>query len=476
MNFSPASGCDIAIENLKGAGLPIRDRDLPQVKSQQSELSQSQQHSQERPGSLNAHQVVSRQSSQSLFPGSSQPSTKKGPGAQNACHKSAFLPIQPAPMKIRPISAPSGLKQNGLSNPISTSSGSTLNAFGSTITVTSVPMVPEPRTQSGLLPSPIFNGEYAPFGGFHIRPMSAPERAQAPRDHTSIPSLPQILPSERVYPVPEKYMHSFRTNETASQHETAQTDTTAAKPKTKRQTKPRAQPAKPRKSRAKAETTGFSSGLDPSARNSPISRSAINRKASSSNGYPKAQAKAKILPPCAPPTPSVPQLQNIAPSSVPPAPSMPDSRKHFLTDKPVDQPNKRPAQTRVETETTTESLAAAIVAEQPAQLRPPPVTDLQIHKGGLDLLQKIDRLMKKRHDDSINNLMKSYHGLPTPNQQAQSLSSNEHPTPRNAAQSDDEEDSAKALDDLICKCSKDENFEKLMDALEAAWKRTTLSF
>ncbi|KAL9132412.1 MAG: hypothetical protein Q9175_006412 [Cornicularia normoerica] len=443
MNFVPFSGCDAALETFRAAGLPIRDKDLPQVQGQRPQSSQSQPHSQERPGSLNAGQAARPQSSQGAFPGSSQPFSQERTEVRHADYHSIRPSAQPIEVNIRPTSAPGGVNQDEFSRPISASSRSTLDAVGSTTTATTVPAAAKPGTAKGLLPSPIFNGTYEPFGSHQVRPMSAPEQIQTQRDYADTLSLSQMLPPERILPFPEKKIHPFRRDEAASQEESSREIPVATKTKAKRQTKPRAQPAKPRKSRAKVEATVLPS--DPLAPSSPSSKSCAKRKAPSSS---------------APPRVSSSNLQAIPPSSEPPALPNINSRKRSLTDQSVNQPNKRQAQTRTDilTETMTEALTTA-VPERPLQVQPAQATGPLIDISSHDLL------------DSIDNFMRKYHDLPVPKPPPQTAK--EH-LAEYAAQSD--EDRAKAIDNKICECMKDENFGKLMDDVEGAWKRIGLGF
>ena len=441
MNFVPFAGCDVALEAFRAAGLPIRDKDLPQVQSQRPQSSQSQPCSQERPASLNADRTAPPRSLQGVFQDSSQPLSQVT-GGWNAVPGGVTPYTQPTTVNIRPTSAPDSVKQDGFSRPISVSSRSTLNAFGSPITVTSVPTVAKPRTVSGLLPSPVFNGTYEPFGSFEVRPMSAPEQTHAQRDYTNTLPLSQMLPPERTLPFPEKKIHPFGTDEAASQEKTAKEKPAVTRTKAKRQTNPRGQPAKPRKSRAKIQETTIAS--DPLAPSSPS---------------PASQVKSKAPAPSEIPRVASPELQATATSSKPTALPSINSRKRSLTERSVDQPNKRQAQTRVETvtEDMTEALTENATAELPLQAQLSKATAPLINISSHDLL------------DSIDNLMRKYHDLPAPR--------SSHRTSKDylaeyAAQSED--DRVKAVDNLICECIKDKDFAKLMEDVEGAWKRIGL--
>ena len=438
MNFVPFSGCDIALENFRAAGLPIRDKDSPPLQSQRQQSSWSQPHSREQPDSLNARQNASPQSSQAAFPGSSQPMSQDGTRILKTGYGSMAPSTQPTRVDIRPTSAPGGVKKYEFSRPISASSGSTLNASGSTITVTSVPTIAEPRTQSGLLPSPVFNGTYEPFGSFQVRPMSAPEPTQTHRGNTDTLPRSQMPPPERILPCPENRIHLFRKDEAKSQDEPSQEKTVVPKTKAKRQTKPRAQPAKPRKTGAKIEAAAISSdSLAPS---------------SSSTTY---CAKMKAPSPNAPQRLAPQQLHAIPPLSEQPASPSINSRKHSLLDHSAHQPNKRQAQIGAETVAgaVTEPLVARAVAEQPPQAQPSRLTDLLIDNSSRVLLERIDNAMRKHQEALTNNLMRKYHDLPE-------------------VKSDDGDDSPMALDKLVCECSGNESFWMLMEAIEGAWKRT----
>ena len=118
--------------------------------------------------------------------------------------------------------------------------------------------------------------------------------------------------------------------------------------------------------------------------------------------------------------------------------------------------------TDINAETTAETLTEAptsAVAEQQPQEQPPQVISPLINISNHDLL------------DTIDNFMRKYHDLPAPRPPPQTAK--EH-LAEYAAQND--EDRAKAIDNKICECIKDENFGKLMDDVEGAWKRIGLGF
>ena len=439
MNFVPHSGCDVALETFRAAGLPIRDKDVSQVESQRPS-SQSQPQSQERPGSLKIDQAACPPSSQGLFPNSSQALSEGNVGLRNAGSDKLPPSTQPTKVNVRPLSAPNVGKQNEFSRLISASSRSTLNAFGSPITVTSAPTVAKPRPRSGLLPSPVFNGTYEPFGSVQVRPLSAPEQTQSQRDLANMPSHSQMLPPERTLPFPEKKIHQSRMEEAALQGKTAQEKPAVTKTKAKRQTNTRTQPAKPRKSRAKAEaTTNFS---DPLAPSSPSPASRVEAKA------PAPSRSSRFASPEVQATPSLSES-----SALPRI----NSRKRSLTDRSVNQPNKR--QTQISTDTVTENMTRdpTRIAVAERSLRSGP-TDPLINTSSRNLLETID------------NLMRRYHDPPAP--KAPSRTSQDC-LAEYAAQS--EADRVKAIDDLIHECIKDENFTKLMEDVEGAWKSIGLA-
>ena len=444
MNFVPFSGCDVALESFRAAGLPIRDKDLPQVQSQRPQSSQSQPHSQERPGSSNVGHAARPQSAQSVFPDSAQSLLQGFTIGRKATCGSIPLWTQSTRANIRPTSAPSDVNHYGPSRSISPSTRSTLNAFGSPITITSLQMVAKPRPQSGLLPSPVFNSTYEPFGSFQNRPMSAPEQTQTQQEYTNTPPLSQMLPPERTLTYPEKTVNPFpfSMDEAASQDEPAQGKAAVTKIKAKRQTNPRAQPAKPRKSRAKVQQTITSS--EPLAPSSPSPAFRVQEKAPVPGGPSRVAS---------------PVLQATLPISEPRA--LPDinSSKRSLSDQSLYQPNKRQAQTRAETMTegVTEGLLRKTVTEQAPLAQQPEATGPLTKIANYALLESIDDLMRK------------YHEVPAP--RSSSRTSKDYLADY-AAQ--DEEDRVKALDNLICKCIQDESFVKLMEDVEGAWKRIGL--
>lgn len=438
MNFVPFSGCDVALENFKAAGLPIRDKDLPQPQDQRPQSAPSQHYSQERLGTLNARQSASSQSSQGAFPGSSQPISQEGVRVRN--YASIPSAVQSTNVNARPISAPGGVNQDEFSRPISASSRSTLDAFRSTSAITAVPAIGQLRTGSGLLPSPVFNGAYKPFGSVEVRPMSAPEQTQTLRDHNDSLSISQMLPPVRTLPFPAKKTHPFTRDEVASQE-----DTSPQKPATKMIARlkigSQAQPAKPRKSRATLRARTNSS--NPVAPSSPSSKSREKGKAPSSSAPSKARVKATV--PC-------PETQAIPPCSEPPAPSS-KSRKRSLTDRSANQPNKRQAQTSTEPEKLPDALTTA-VPEQSLLEHASQATDTHSEINNHALLDTIDNHMRK-YDDFL--------AFRSP-----SLTAKEQLV-EYFAQSDEERE--KAIENMIRTCLEDDSFSKLMDDVEKVWKK-----
>lgn len=467
MNFVPESGCDVALETLKTAGLPIRDKSLPQVQAQRPQSSQTQPRSQDRPDYMKDGQVQRLQSSQS------QPQYQKRPGSSNTGHSarpqsldgafqgssqtllqeptggwnSSIPPSsQPTGVNIRPLSAPGGLDQDEFSRPISALSRPTLDVSGSTTAVSAMAVVAKPRTKSGLLPSPVFNGTYEPFGSFQVRPVSAPEQIQTQRNYSNTLPLSQMLPPERTLPFPEKKIHPFRRDEATSQEEPSQEKPATTKTNASKQTKPRAQPAKPRKSRAKIGAETISS--DPLAPSSPLNYQP-----------PKTLATAKVPSSSAPPRVSTPESQAIPSSSDPLALSIPKSRKRALTEQSVNQPNKRQAQTVSDTATKTirETLTAAVPEHGPREQRPQdidPLITTTVDTSDQDLLGRVD------------DLVRSFRDVPAPTSEPRTAKDY---LAKYAAHCD--EDRAKAIDNYMCECIKNDDFWKLMDDVEGSWKR-----
>ena len=481
MNFLPSSGCDVALENLRAAGLPIRDKDLPQIQGQRPRSSQSQPQSQERPlssnscliprprssqsqpqsqerpvsssaclvprlpssqsqpqsqerpGSLNTRQAVGPQSSRGALPNHLQPLSQECTNQHNAGHTSMTPATRLVDVNTRPASAPGGVNQDEFSRPISASSRSTLDSCGSTTTASVVSTAAELPMKSSLLPSPVFNGAYEPSGSSHVRPMSASEQTPTEREYSHPLPPSQMLPPKRTLPFPEKTVQPFRGDEAALREEPSEEISTATKPKVKRQTKRRAQSARPRRSRAKTEAeTNRSNSLiltlklpEHSARANAPSSSAPSRVPSS-------------------------DMDAITPSSQPPAPLSINSRKRSLTDQVIIQPNK---QTRTETVTNATSEAPVIASEHPLQAQPPQAANSRIDIGSPELLDSIDRLLRK------------YHDLPAPK------------LPQTAKEqlaefaALNEEDRLKTVDRMILECLQDENFGILMDTLDFAEDR-----
>ncbi|KAM0805382.1 hypothetical protein BDR22DRAFT_395850 [Usnea florida] len=530
MNFLPSSGCDVALETLRAAGLPIRDKDLPQghgqlprssqsqpqsqdrpvssstslvprpyssqsqpqsqdrpvssstclvprpyssqsqpqsqertvslsdclisrPRSSQSQpqsqerpgssnacvgpylhSSQPQPRSQERPGSLNTIRAIGPQSSQGALPNSLQPVSQEGTRDRNAGYTSMTPSTQAVDVNIRPTSAPGGVNQDEFSRPISASSRSTLESFGSTTTASAVSTAAEVSMKSSLLPSPVFNGTYEPFSSFQVQPMGAVEQTPPEREYTHPLPLSQMLPPQRILPFPEKTVQSSKA---ALPDEQSKEVPTATKPKVIRQTKRRAQSAKPRKSKAKAE-----------AETNPSDSLVLTLK------LPENNAKVNAPSSSAPSRVPLSDLDAITPSPQPPVPSSLDSRKRSLTVQSNIQPKK---QTRTENVTKATTEAPKIVSEHPPQEQPPEAAHPRIDIGSPELLESIDKLMRK------------YHDLPAPK-----------PPPQTAKEqladfaALNEEDRLKTVDSVILECLQDKNFGVLMDTLDLAEDRVNV--
>lgn len=444
MNFGPYPGWDVALETFRAAGLPIRDKDMPQVQGQRRQSSQSQPHSQERPCSSDIEQAGRPHLSQGLFPGSSQPLSQGNIGVREAESDSIPPSKQPTKVDVRPTSAPDVGEKKEFSRLISASSRSILNAFGSPITVTSAPTVAKPRQQSGLLPSQVLNGTYEPFGSCQVRPLSAPEQTQTQQDLTSTLSHSRMLPPERTLLFLEKKIQQCKTKEVALQETPAQEKPAVTNTEAKSKTITRTRPAKPRKSRAKAETT-ITSSSDPLAPSSPSPASRVEAKAPKTSGPPRVAS---------------PELQVTTSLLEPPHENGSGSpRKHPLTDQASNQPKKRQTQASAQTmtENTTGDLRSNAVAEEPQQAQPSESTTPLIDIGNHDLLNRIDHLMRVYHH---------------PPASKPPLETSKDCLAEWAAQA--EADRVKAMNDLIFECIKDENFAKLMDDFEGAWKRIGL--
>ena len=483
MNFLPSSGCDVALEALRAAGLPIRDKDLPQVQGQRPHSSQSQpqsqerpvsssdclvprplssqsqpqpqerplsssacvipylhssqsqSRSQERPGSLNTIPAIGPQSSRGALPNSLQPLSQEGTRNRNAGHTSMTPSTQAVDVNIRPTSAPGGVNQDEFSRPISASSRSTLESFGSTTTASAVSTAAELPMKSSLLPSPIFNGTYEPFGSFQVQPMSASEQTPTEREYIHPLPLSQMLPPKRILPLPEKAVQSFKAALPDEQSKEIPTATKPkVKPKVKRQTKGRAQSAKPRKSKAKAE-----------AETNPSDSLVLTLKLP--------EGSASVNPPSSSAPSRVPlsDMDAISQSSQPPAPPSLDSRKRPLTDQSSIQPSK---QTRTENVTKATTEAPTTASEHPPQAQPLQAANSRINIGSPELLDSIDKLMRK------------YHDLPAPKLSPQTA---KEQLADFAALN--EEDRLKTVDKMILECLQDENFGVLMDTLDLAEDR-----
>ena len=430
MNFVQSSGCDTALEHFKAAGLPIRDKDLPEVQTQHPPSSPSQPPHQERSGSIERSHAPGQQSSQDAFPGSSQRlSQETTTSFWNASHASLTPSAQQSRLIDGTKSGPGGANQDGLSK---VQSRSTLSALGSAVTVSSMPTMAKLHKQSGLLQSPVFNGTYEPFGCFPIRSPSSPDHAQTQQDDNNALPQSQMLPPERTLAFSRK-TSPFRREEAASQEGQGQQEPVTTKTKAKRQKKPRAQPVKSRKSRAKVEITKIPS--DSIAPSSPSPATLLQAKAPLSGGPPMAASSTE---------------QPAVPSN--------NSRKRSLNDQSMNQPKKRHAQTVAQTaETVIETLSKTAATEQPVQVQPSQSIDTHVNTSSRQLLESID------------NLMARYRDLPAPKAASQT---SEDYLAQYAVQS--EVDTVKVLDELVRTCMNDDKFEKLMEDIEADWKRIGL--
>ena len=338
---------------------------------------------------------------------------------------------QAVDVNIRPTSAPGGVNQDEFSRPISASSRSTLESFGSTTTASAVSTAAELPMKSSLLPSPVFNGTYEPFGSFQVQSMSASEQTPSEREYIHPLPLSQMLPPKRILPSSDKAVQSFKA---ASPDQQSKEIPTATKPKVKRQTKRRAQSMKPRKSNAKAE-----------AETNPSDSLVLTLK------LPEGSARVNAPSSSAPSRVPSSDMEAIPPSSQPPAPPSIDSRKRSLTDQPIIQPNK---QTRTENVTKATTEDPTIVSELPRQAQPLQAANSRMNIGSSELLDSIDKLMRK------------YHDLPASKQSPQTV---KEQLADFAALN--EEDRLKTVDSMILECLQDENFGILMDTLDLAEDR-----
>ena len=338
---------------------------------------------------------------------------------------------QAVDVNIRPTSAPGGVNQDEFSRPISASSRPTLDSFGSTTTASAVSTAAELPMKSSLLPSPVFNGKYEPFGSFQVQLMSASEQTPTEREYIHPLPLSQMLPPKRILPLPEKTVQPIKA---ALPDEQSKEIPTATKPRVKRQTKRRVQSAKPRKSKAKAEAETNPSDSLVLTLKTPESSARVNA--------PSSSAPSRV-----PPS----DMDAIPQSSQPPAPPSIDSRKRSMTDQSVIQPNK---QTRTKTVTDATTEAPTIVSEHPPQAQQLQAANSRINIGNPELLDSIDKLMRK------------YHDLPAPKLSPQTA---KEQLADFAALN--EEDRLKTVDNMILECLQDENFGILMDTLDLAEDR-----
>ena len=454
-------------DDVRSCTQPMQTESRPPSAGQSSSQSRPQEHT----DSLAAAYDLVRASAQltqvqsrptSARPSSSQSLSQEQPGVlNNTAYRWVPPSTQQRPNLSRPASASIGLNQDDFSRPIpfirdprthlerSTSGpvvscntaarpNSSSDGFGSSLHPTVAPALPP-----GLIPSPEL-GSQSSAVGYTTRPISAPQ-TQAERSLTDSLTLSQMLPPKRILPFPEKNEKptSQASNATtvgeshAEGPKSKEPDTKAAK-----ETKGRAHKTKTKSSRHKANL--LTPEPSSSASNLPTKKTLLVTL--NAGKPPSSSAPSKTSSLFQETARNVSQVDaSLAVPSTPPV--LNAHNKRPLTTLESSQSNGRQVQTH-------EALSSS-ATQQPASLFDSVLSSVT----PAELLDSVDGWIRKYN---------SLTALPKPPQSAK-----EH-LGEYAKHSDEER--AKAIDNLICECLQDENFGKLVEDVEGAWRRIGLGF
>ena len=295
-----------------------------------------------------------------------------------------------------------------------------------------------------LLPSPEFHAPLNAFGSREIRPTSAPE-TQSERATVDSFQLSQMLPPKRELPFPEKKEKSpIQDAETPCSPEAQQPAKKNTTAKAAISKKSAAKTPRPKATKIKAAKGSSLKDKAPSSSAPKFYAKTLLEKEHPENA-PSSSAPPSINPPHNPSARAVsPICDDLAPLSSPQ--TLAASRKGPMSGLSSSASNVRHGQKPNKPSSPTK--------ERQAQLPNPVLLSINAE----ELLSSVDTWIRK------------YHDLPAPKPPQ---TAKDHLAVY-AAQSD--EDRAKAIDNLICECLQDENFGKLVEDVEGAWRRIGLGF
>lgn len=275
----------------------------------------------------------------------------------------------------------------------------------------------------------------------HLRPTSAPE-AQTTRIVSESLSLSQMLPPPRILPFPERKRPPLKRRseeEVPSQGATESAEETVPKPK----------PKPKRKSRARttvAKTTAISTE-NPKTPPRILAPKKIAKKPVSATIKKSAQ---KLPSASAPVKRSKIATKEPRPESLSPF----DEETTTVASSPIS--HTAPRRSKVEIASNQAERIPNELATEPGKLP----------KGTLFN----PGIQPEEFMASLDTWIRKYHNLPAP----EAPKTSKDLLAAYAGQSDEER--SQSIDNLICECLEDENFGKLVEDIEGAWKRITLGF
>lgn len=325
-------------------------------------------------------------------------------------------------------------------------------------------MLPPTSSQS-LLPSPIISCQSSSYDGFENRPSSAPT-TQSERLLSDTVPISEMLPPRRQLPFPEE---PPKLDSTDIQEESQE-------PPKKKQAKAKVTKAKGTKSKpaklapsvakiARVDQVPSSSAPEAQPKRPPARKSkpiAVRKlpvfKESNQNIAPAMKVVDKTPPSSAPPkvtprTRALAQAISKSTEAVSPLPSPENAKatkKRPLSAINDSDLNKGQAQSPAAPPSSVTGLQAQPQPEQPRNLLP--------NISTTDLL------------DSLDGWIRKYHDLPAPKPPKTSKEMLAEYATLN------DEERAKAIDNMIVRCLEDKNFVKLMEDVERHWQRVYLGF
>ncbi|MCJ1273299.1 hypothetical protein MMC21_001089 [Puttea exsequens] len=497
-NFNPPEGCDIAVNNFRSLGIPIRDKSDDRIRPQSAQAalggsSKAQANSLAAPNSL----PLARQLAHSRLDSSTQPGlspSQVSSQCQLAGYMGGAYGSMVPPTQHRQQILGDGSQRNDLSATIASQPSSGTCGPGSLLRLSSVdhdfrqglavrsmsslpavnsqyPATLASSSSQMLLPSATFAGPSSGLMEYEKRPNSAPETQSTlfPPDSDSIHQMlppKRILPFEKKLPARKKRgpcIDCRRANRDCTHRE----DTVdGEKPnsgdserplETIQQPKdastvvvPKMKKAQKVGTKAKSQGAGMllpapgpkSSGPKTRSKEAPPA-SAKPEESPSSSAPPRfdlsrKRSKNRISP-----------IDENSPATPPPS-------------SPIKRPNKRrrvALKDRDPNEPGPESATRIPIAA--SSVEQPPQTALTV----LSNIAPADFL------DSLDSWVRKFQNLPAPAPQPQTA---KEQLAEYAKQSD--EDRARAIDNAICECLEDENFIKLVEDVERCWKRIAIGF